>query len=159
AYWEQQRSKLQAAGLEGSFTYHGAVDRPAKLRFLSRIDVLCVPTTYQEPKGLFVLEGLAAGVPYVLPAHGAFPELHARLGGGRLFPPGDVQAAAEQLLDLLRNPQLADQLGAAGRRAVLEKATIEHEAGEFMAHLSRLGGGGNDAASGAAGVDGAVPRR
>ena len=43
--------------------------------FLSSIHVLSVPTSYKDPKGRFVLEALAHGVPVVQPAHGAFPEL------------------------------------------------------------------------------------
>ncbi len=138
-YWREQQKRLERAGLADAYRYHGSVDRGEKRRFLSRIDVLSVPTIYREPKGLFVLEGLAAGVPYALPAHGAFPELHARLGGGLLFPPADAQAAADAIHRLLADRSLADQLRAAGRRAVLEKATIECEAAEFMAHLNRIG--------------------
>ena len=48
------------------------------------IDVLSVPTTYREPKGLYVLEALANGVPVVQPRHGSFPELIEATGGGLL---------------------------------------------------------------------------
>ncbi len=65
--------------------------------FLQEIDLLCVPTSYQEPKGLFVLEAVAAGVPYLQPAHGAFPEIHARLQHGQLFEPGNKDALLHQL--------------------------------------------------------------
>ena len=43
------------------------------MRFLQTIDVLSVPTTYREPKGLYVLEALANGVPVVQPATAPFP--------------------------------------------------------------------------------------
>jgi glycosyltransferase involved in cell wall biosynthesis len=85
-YWDEQQSKLTAAGLHDRWDYVGEVDRPGKVRFLRSIDLLCVPTTYQEPKGRYVLEAIASGVPYLQPDHGAFPELHARLGMGSLFP-------------------------------------------------------------------------
>jgi len=81
--------------------------------------VLSVPTTYHEPKGLFVLEALAAGVPVVQPAHGAFPEMLESLGGGRLVPPGDADGLAAQLADLLLNPVARTELGSTGRAAVL----------------------------------------
>ena len=41
------------------------------------------------------VEALAAGVPVVQPNHGAFPELLAATGGGRLVPSGDPRALAE----------------------------------------------------------------
>ena len=39
-----------------------------KLRLLSQLDLFSVPAVYREPKGLYVLEALAAGAPVVLPA-------------------------------------------------------------------------------------------
>ena len=84
AFWELQQRKLNEAGLQGSWKYYGSLDRSAKLEFFRDIDLLCVPTSYEEPKGLFVLEAVAAGIPYVQPAHGAFPELHSRLHSQRL---------------------------------------------------------------------------
>ena len=63
--------------------------------------MLSVPTTYREPKGLFVLEALAAGVPVVQPDHGAFPEVLAEVGGGLLHRPEDPQHLAERLHELL----------------------------------------------------------
>jgi glycosyltransferase involved in cell wall biosynthesis len=79
SFWDEQKRKLDQAGLHGQWEYCGSIDRAAKVEFFRGIDLLCVPTAYQEPKGLFVLESVAAGVPYVQPAHGAFPELHDRL--------------------------------------------------------------------------------
>ncbi len=66
------------AGLAGEFTYHGAVDRDGKLAFLRALDVLSVPATYDEPKGMFLLEAMATGVPVVQPRRGAFTEDRAR---------------------------------------------------------------------------------
>ena len=86
-YAETQFAKLQAAGLEGSYRYLGTVDRAQKVQLLAQLHLLSVPTVYREPKGLYVLESLAAGVPVVQPNHGAFPELLAATGGGRLVPP------------------------------------------------------------------------
>lgn len=127
-YWQEQQAKLDAAGLQDRYSYHGAVDRQGKLDFLKSIDILSVPTPYLEPKGLFVLEALAAGVPYVQPSHGAFPELHKRLGGGVLFPPESADVLADELEKLLRDREMLKTLGAAGRAAVLESATTDHEA-------------------------------
>jgi len=85
SYWAEQRRKLKAAGLDGRWDYSGAVDRVGKMEFLSSLDLFCVPTTYAEPKGLFLLEAAAIGLMYVAPDHGAFPELHQRLKQGWLY--------------------------------------------------------------------------
>jgi glycosyltransferase involved in cell wall biosynthesis len=104
AYADEVFAKLRGAGLDDAFEYVGEVDRHGKVEFLKSIDVLSVPTTYEEPKGLFVLEALAAGVPVVAPEHGAFPEMIAELGGGVLHRPGDAGNVAERLTETLLHP-------------------------------------------------------
>jgi glycosyltransferase involved in cell wall biosynthesis len=127
-YAEEAFAKLRAAGLEDAFTYVGEVDRKGKLAFLQSIDVLAVPTTYKEPKGIFVLEALASGIPVVMPDHGSFPETLAELGGGLLHRPEDPQHLAERLHELLTNPDLRQQLGRAGKAAVAANRDIRHAA-------------------------------
>ena len=138
AYWQEQQDKLQNAGLADRWKYHGSVDRVGKLDFLRSIDVLSVPTPYQEPKGLFVLEGLAAGVPYVQPSHGSFPEIHRRLGGGHLVAPESASELAARLEEMLADRETLRQLGQQGRQRLLEDATTAHEAQRFEEILSRL---------------------
>ena len=74
-YYHEQWTKLERAKLLDDFQYIECPDHESKVRFLQALDVLSVPTTYHEPKGLYVLEALANGVPVVQPAHGSFPEL------------------------------------------------------------------------------------
>jgi glycosyltransferase involved in cell wall biosynthesis len=93
-YAEQQFAKLRAANVGDDWQYCGSINRQQKIEFLQNVDVVSVPTTYLEPKGLYVLEALAAGVPVVQPAHGAFPELVTVSGGGKLVPSGDTKALA-----------------------------------------------------------------
>jgi glycosyltransferase involved in cell wall biosynthesis len=117
-YFQQQLAKLRAAGCENSFHYAGAVSREQKIDFLRGLDVFSVPTTYAEPKGLFVLEALAAGVPVVQPDHGAFRELLQATGGGRLVPPNNPLTLATALEELLLNPTDRRALGRDGQRNV-----------------------------------------
>jgi glycosyltransferase involved in cell wall biosynthesis len=73
-----------------------------------------VPAPYEEPKGTFLLEAMAAGVPVVQPRRGAFPEIVERTGGGVIVPAGDASALAAALLSLARD---RDRLAELGRRA------------------------------------------
>jgi len=125
---------LEKQGLAGDFEYLGEVDRAGKLELLRTIDVLSVPTTYQEPKGLFVLEALAAGVPVVQPAHGAFPEMLGELGGGLLHRPADAQHLAERLHEVLTNAELRQDLRERGQAAVLTQRT-NHVAAEALLRI------------------------
>ena len=107
------------------------VDLEGKVRFLRSLDVLSVPTSYHEPKGLYVLEALANGVPVVQPRHGAFPEVVEATGGGVLVEPDDPAALAEGLAQLLDDPNRG-ALGRAGRQAVFERYNDEGMADETV---------------------------
>jgi glycosyltransferase involved in cell wall biosynthesis len=134
-YWKAQQSKLSQAGLDENWKYDGSVERRDKLRFFQSIDLLTVPTVYREPKGLFVLEAAAAGVPYLQPAHGAFPELHDRLNAGRLFPAGDMVAFVNELESLVRSLIIQGSKKDRRRRAdqaLLDEISVDRVAERFL---------------------------
>ena len=87
-------------GLADQFEYRGELDRAGKIAFLQSLDVMSVPATYAEPKGIFLLEAMATGVPVVQPRRGAFPEIIERTGGGLLVEPDDAEALADGLLTI-----------------------------------------------------------
>lgn len=122
-FYEAQLAKLKAAGLENHFENVGSPDRDGKLEFFRRIDVFSVPTDYHEPKGLYVLEALAAGVPVVQPAHGAFVEMLESNPGGVLAAPGDSAALAKAWADLLADQPKRVSMGLAGRQTVAERGS------------------------------------
>ncbi len=130
AYFETVERQVRDAGLERRFEYVGEVDRQGKIDFLRGLDVLSVPTVYREPKGLFVLESLANGVPVVLPAHGAFPELIEATGGGCWSTPGSIDALASAIEALLRDPARRRELGRRGREAVFRDYSADATAAE-----------------------------
>ncbi|MCA9104297.1 MAG: glycosyltransferase family 4 protein [Planctomycetales bacterium] len=132
---EAQFEKIRAAGLEHRFRYVGSPDRHAKVDFLRSLDVLCVPTTYEEPKGLFALEALATGVPVILPRHGAFPEMLAETGGGWLIEPHAPTAVADALEQALRDPSKLSELGREGQ---LQTRVKRDSAAMAQAHLATL---------------------
>ena len=118
AYFEQQKVKLEQAKLLGDFEHVESPSHESKVRFLQSLDVLSVPTTYHEPKGLYVLEAWANGVPVVQPRHGSFPELIEATGGGLLVRPDDPAALAQALRQLLDQPDERRRMGRSGHDAV-----------------------------------------
>jgi glycosyltransferase involved in cell wall biosynthesis len=113
-YLVKVKQGLEKAGLADEFTHHGAVDRDGKLAFLRTLDVLSVPAPYNEPKGVFLLEAMASGVPVVQPRRGSFTEMVENTGGGLLVAPDDPAAVAEGLFELWRDPER--------RRALADRA-------------------------------------
>jgi glycosyltransferase involved in cell wall biosynthesis len=115
-------------GLGAEFRYAGAPDRPGKIALLHEMDVFSMPATYDEPKGMSVLEALANGVPVVQPRRGAFTEIVERTGGGLLVPPDDPDALADALHGLLMDRDRAEALGTAGAAGVRAHYDVRHMA-------------------------------
>ncbi|MEO1615589.1 MAG: glycosyltransferase family 4 protein [Planctomycetota bacterium] len=136
AYLQSIRDRLEKAGLADRFVYHGSPDLAGKVDFLRSIDLLSVPTEYEDPKGLFVLESLAAGTPVVMPRHGAFGELIESAGGGVLYDPSDSDALCKIIGDLRDDAVRRKVLADAGRKGVQERHSIE-SAAEALCHLIR----------------------
>ena len=132
-YLDEVKRTLERAGVVHEFTYHGAVDRAGKLAFLQSLDVLSVPATYDEPKGVFLLEAMAAGVPVVQPRRGAFTEIVERTGGGTLVAPDDPAALADGLHALWKDRALAARLGRQGFAGVREHYSVQRSADRLMA--------------------------
>jgi glycosyltransferase involved in cell wall biosynthesis len=138
AYYEGVVRGLKDAGLGDHYHHADSPDHDSKVRFLHGIDVLSVPTVYREPKGLYVLESLANGVPVVQPRHGSFPELIEATGGGLLVRPEDPADLAEALYQLYRNPAHAGELGRKGKEAVHARFHADRMAGETAAVYGRF---------------------
>lgn len=117
AYFD--KIQADARDLGTAFEHAGSPEtHREKVQFLKSLDVLSVPTIYREPKGLYVLEALANGVPVVQPRHGAFPEMLEATGGGLLVEPGDPEDLAHALEELMKDPKGRVQLAHKGRAAV-----------------------------------------
>jgi glycosyltransferase involved in cell wall biosynthesis len=140
SYLERARRQLNEAGLGAEFEHRGELDRAAKIAFLHELDVLSVPATYQEPKGLFLMEAMAAGIPVVQPRVGAFPEIIEKTGGGLIVEPGDPEALADGILALANDPALADCLGRAGATGVREHYTLTSMADQVEAVYREVAG-------------------
>lgn len=128
-YLADVRKTLADAGLAGEFSYAGEIDRVGKIAFLRSLDVLSVPATYDEPKGMFVLEAMACGVPVVQPRRGGFTEIVDATGGGLLVAPDDPESLAEGLHTLWTDRQRLEQLGAAAYDGVRAHYSIARSAG------------------------------
>ena len=111
---------MKEAGLGDEFCYRGVLDRRQKIDFLHQLDVLSVPATYDEPKGIFLLEAMANGVPVVQPRRGAFPEILQKTGGGILVEPDDTASLGRGILSLWKDRALAEELGKRGAQGVRE---------------------------------------
>jgi len=131
-YLDDVRKVLEKEGVAGEFSYRGVVDRDGKLAFLRGLDVLSVPATYDEPKGLFLIEAMANGVPVVQPARGAFVEIIGKTGGGTMVEPDNPESLADGLEALWRDREKAAALSERAFEGVRQHYTVSHSAARLL---------------------------
>ena len=113
------RSQCQTLGLMDRTTFTGYVKDVAP--FLKKSDVY-VSSSYREGLSIALLEALAAGLPVVATNVGGNPEVLKDIG--RLIPPGNVNALAQAIRNVLNDQVKALSMGQAGRERVLSRYTI-----------------------------------
>jgi glycosyltransferase involved in cell wall biosynthesis len=60
---------------------------------------------------------------------------------GLLVPPGDSQALADAIEDLLKNPSRAERMGRAGRKAVFDRCNNKREIHKLISFYAKVLGG------------------
>jgi glycosyltransferase involved in cell wall biosynthesis len=138
AYLAGVEQQMKEWGYWEDFNYRGVLDRQAKTEFLNGLDVLSVPATYDEPKGMFLLEAMAAGVPVVQPRRGAFTEIIEKTSGGLLVEPDDPGSLADGLMAIWESKPLAQELGQNGYQAVRRYYSAESMAQRAIEVLGRI---------------------
>jgi glycosyltransferase involved in cell wall biosynthesis len=107
---------------------------------MAACDVFTLPS-FEEPFGLVFLEAMAMRRPVVAIANGGTPEVVEHEKSGLLSPPWNVQALADNIVNLLQNPGRRREMGAHGRARVLEyfnAARMARDAGDaYRAILCR----------------------
>jgi len=85
---------------------------------ISALDVVAVPSTWQEPCSAVVQQGMALGKPVIGTLVGGTPEMVLDDETGFLVPPSDAGALADAMARLAGDAFLRRRLGAAGRERV-----------------------------------------
>ncbi len=116
---EGRGADLIAAGRLLSLGFRGDVPD------LMRAADVCVSASLTEGLPLAVVEALALGRPVAATDAGGTREVVKHGGTGLLIPPGEADALAEAVLQLIRDPELARQLGERGRLAVRRLFDVE----------------------------------
>jgi glycosyltransferase involved in cell wall biosynthesis len=111
-------------GVHGRVEWLGFVSPDERARFLERIDVLVMPSTF-ESFGMSAAEAMLDGVPVIVSEPTGIAEVIRRHSAGVVVPP-DVESVAAAIgrLDADR-PALA-ALAVAGQGAVREELSLEH---------------------------------
>ena len=134
-----RRQILQARAAELGLTsaVHFLGTRPDVPELLSLVDVVLL-TSHNEANPVSILEALAVGKPVVATRVGSVPHTVLDREVGYLVEPGDAAAMADRVVELFHNPELAAELGSAGRRHVVASASLERMVEGYESLLEEL---------------------
>ncbi|WP_037575671.1 glycosyltransferase family 4 protein [Phaeacidiphilus oryzae] len=107
-----------ALGVAGRVDADGELSGRALVEAVRGAAALVLPSrTEAESFGMALIEAMACGTPVVGSRVGGIPSVVTEGETGLLVPPGEPAALAEACRLLLRDAELSDRLGAAGREA------------------------------------------
>jgi len=102
---------------------------------LSNIADICVSTSLVEQLPSYVMECMAAEKPVVAFSVGGIPEIIINNVNGYLVPPYNYKEVARGIINLLMNPEIAKEMGLAGRRIIKKQFNMEKSVLRFMENL------------------------
>ncbi len=101
-------------------------------------DIYAMPSA-REGLPIALLEAMACGLPCVASHLPGATDVMVENGvNGWLVPPGDASALADRLTAVLTNPDDAKRMGAAARRTVEERYTMEQVAEQWLAAYNEV---------------------
>jgi glycosyltransferase involved in cell wall biosynthesis len=136
---QEQSLRLLASqlGIDAAVTFKGEVSRLDLIGLLQSAEVFCHPARWDSYFPAGPLEAMACGLPMMVSAAGALPEL---VGGsaGMVHPVGDDEELASQLLEVLTNSKLRVSLGTAARARVVDHFTWQAMCDAYVDLYTRL---------------------
>jgi glycosyltransferase involved in cell wall biosynthesis len=115
--WAATRPEVELAGF---------VPGARASELMSRARAVLIPSIWEEPFGLVVVEAMAAGTAPVASKRGAFAELITDGVDGVLYPPDDPAALASVIADIEARSEIYDTYGTRARETYEHRFNPEH---------------------------------
>ncbi|MFN2114728.1 MAG: glycosyltransferase family 4 protein [Anaerolineae bacterium] len=122
---ESLEQQARGQGLGGTVTFLGYRDDVPSL--LAASDVFALASR-AEGLPMALLEAMALGVPAAVTAVGGVPDVVRDGVTGLLVPPGDPDALAHRVLELIGDAEMARSIGAAAQQSVRRSYAPDHAA-------------------------------
>lgn len=133
----EQKRKIHHAELTDQVVFIHDFSAEKRNDFLDRVTLMTVPVKHGEAFGIYLTEAMAAGIPIVQPALGAFPEIVRDSGGGIIYEPNTPLALAKTLHALLADQKMLKTLSTQARKSI-EKTFNIHALSKEMAFIYEL---------------------
>jgi L-malate glycosyltransferase len=125
---KELEERVKEIGLSEKIIFTGFY--PDLIYLLSNVEIVVIPSLYEAPSAV-AMEASAMRRPVVASNVGGIPEVIIDGETGFLVPPKYPQAIAEKVIFLLKNPQIAREMGEKGYQRIKDNFTQERLAREY----------------------------
>jgi glycosyltransferase involved in cell wall biosynthesis len=126
-----------AAAQDKRLRFMGYVSGEQKQAIFSQSDCLIIPSLWYENAPVVIVEAAAYGMGVIGSNIGAIPEFVKDQSTGLLFEPGNPQALAAAMIELIRNPSRLPAF-AANAQSLLAECTVAKMVENYSAHYGTL---------------------
>ncbi len=120
---EELQKEARKLGITPQVIFAGA--RRDIPEVLSMMDIFVLTSCEREGLGISVIEAMAAGKPVIANSIGGIPEVVKHGVNGILVPPKDPKALSEAIIALLKDKQMAKQMGKEGQNISKQRFSSE----------------------------------
>lgn len=136
-YLKYVKSKIPA-NLSSQVIFTGSLPQQELLPYYQKADVVINPPL-SEAFGMTLVEAMATQTPVIATKIGGMPEIVDDERTGLLTEPGNPQALADTIVELISDPDRARAMGKAGRKKVLQCYTWSKIAECLAARYAEIG--------------------
>jgi glycosyltransferase involved in cell wall biosynthesis len=130
-YGEKIKQRIAALELSDSWKWMGYERDQTKI--YGSMDICVMPSCVSESFGMVAAEAGVYGLPVVASRIGGLPEIIEDGATGWLVEPNSPAQLADKIEWLIKNPDRARAMGAAGKAKVFQQFTVEKMVAEFEA--------------------------
>ena len=135
------RDLIERERLDDFVTFHKPVSKDEIPAILQQFDVLIFPSIYEEPLARITQEAMASGLVVVGTTTGGTKEILRDGETGFTFAPEDADGLADQINQLINDPDLCCRMAQAGRLTVVKNFTLVKMVEEIEDYLSIVSSG------------------
>ena len=121
--WKRLAETVYSLGLQDDIIYAGR--REEIVEIMNACDIGVIASVGSEAISRAAMEWMACGKPVVATKVGCLPELVSDMQNGYLVDPGDHEAMAQRLYELLIDKNMCQRMGAKARRQMEERYTLD----------------------------------
>ena len=136
SYAAELEHMAEGMGIASRVRFLGFIPHDQLGRYLAAGDVFLMPSLCREGFPISIVEAMACGLPTIATNNGGIPTAVSQERTGLLVSAGDVEAIADAIVRIARQPEFRFRLGTAARAAAKKRFSLARMVEDTLAVLS-----------------------